>query len=540
MKGVITILRQRYEKLSAAILVILVFAALVKGGMTAAVDVISPSGEVILLRGKWNSVSEDPEETNRHVYEYRIPDDCGTKLVLSQESFWCSMDIFLDGEEVYSYEDNYTERGTNRHWIELPEGAAGKMLTMVLTGSRSLVGTTVIGNSYLGEKDAVFFRFFRDNLYALVFGIAALLMSCTMFFGNIYLKCKALDSHYLGGWYTMLFILVAGIWIVTDSQLMQMVTGKTGMISLISFLSFMAMPIFLILFIREILVRKRRILDGLCILYELNMAVCVLLYLFRVVPLFRVLPVTHLLILVSVTFILKYGKEEVRKYDNSEIKSIVVGCEMLAGFCCLALIMFYRNPASRYSYCFAIGIVFFCVCLVAAFFHKIYYYLGRSASIEAYRKMAYLDELTGVANRNAFEKYQKQENLPAKLAFLIFDVNNLKMINDRYGHKEGDRVIQDVAESIREGFDRIGKCYRIGGDEFIVSIPETSGKEIEQSIAQWEKILERINKSRGFPMKIAWGYAVREGVDVLVEELFAEADANMYRRKAEMKERESG
>ena len=150
-------------------------------------------------------------------------------------------------------------------------------------------------------------------------------------------------------------------------------------------------------------------------------------------------------------------------------------------------------------------------------------------------KMAYTDALTGIGNRAAFAGEMTAFADNEKAACVIADVNNLKVGNDRYGHEEGDQLIRDSAECIREVFDKIGVCYRIGGDEFCVLVREGDSTQIVDCIQQLEQLTAEKNKSRKMPLTIACGYAVRESIQETMEQVFNRADEMMYDVKFRMK-----
>lgn len=105
-------------------------------------------------------------------------------------------------------------------------------------------------------------------------------------------------------------------------------------------------------------------------------------------------------------------------------------------------------------------------------------------------KLAYLDSLTGLENRAAFTRELNAfENKP-NAACIVADVNNLKLCNDRYGHIEGDRAIKDAGECLSRAFEGMGKCYRIGGDEFCVLIEAGEQTKILASLGQFEGLIE--------------------------------------------------
>ena len=87
--------------------------------------------------------------------------------------------------------------------------------------------------------------------------------------------------------------------------------------------------------------------------------------------------------------------------------------------------------------------------------------------IQHWKKLALIDELTGLYHRRAGDRYLSQL-IAKKQQFLLFsiDLNKFKPINDRAGHEAGDKVLRAIAQSLRK--DGSGIAYRWGGDEFLV------------------------------------------------------------------------
>lgn len=149
-------------------------------------------------------------------------------------------------------------------------------------------------------------------------------------------------------------------------------------------------------------------------------------------------------------------------------------------------------------------------------------------------KIAYIDSLTGLENRAAFMRELEQYGDNADAACVVADVNNLKLCNDRYGHLEGDKIISDAAECIFNAFGKLGKCYRIGGDEFCVLIPEADSTQILAALGDMERLVEDKNTHRAMPLSVACGYALRENNESM-EHLFNRSDEMMYDVKYRMK-----
>lgn len=100
------------------------------------------------------------------------------------------------------------------------------------------------------------------------------------------------------------------------------------------------------------------------------------------------------------------------------------------------------------------------------------------------------DPLTSILNRRGFENYiaqlkEDQQN-PEQCALGVLDVDNFKFYNDNYGHKGGDAVLIDIAETLRNGIGKNGCCARFGGDEFVFILKGVP--EVERAIADIESL----------------------------------------------------
>jgi len=152
--------------------------------------------------------------------------------------------------------------------------------------------------------------------------------------------------------------------------------------------------------------------------------------------------------------------------------------------------------------------------------------------------MRFHDKLTGLYNRAYIEDMLKRidttRNLPISL--LMADLNNLKYINDSFGHSKGDELIRTAAKVIKKACRKEDVIARWGGDEFVVLLPETSQRESE-------KIIERINKvsaknNLGMNFSIALGTATKNSKDEDLFEILSTAEDRMYMNK--FANRESG
>ena len=159
-------------------------------------------------------------------------------------------------------------------------------------------------------------------------------------------------------------------------------------------------------------------------------------------------------------------------------------------------------------------------------------YLSRLERQAIYEQYAYIDILTGLRNRRAFEEdsYEKVQKGEI-LGFALLDMNNLKRINDLEGHAKGDQALQDLAEFLL-GYKEDLEPYRVGGDEFVLAARPAGAGEILEIFQTIRKKLE--NEIPG--ISVAMGYGILENyrpedVDVFMKQI----DRDMYDRKNQMK-----
>jgi diguanylate cyclase (GGDEF)-like protein/PAS domain S-box-containing protein len=158
------------------------------------------------------------------------------------------------------------------------------------------------------------------------------------------------------------------------------------------------------------------------------------------------------------------------------------------------------------------------------------------------REAAVTDDLTGLFNRRGFTTIsEKQLNLAKRherrLALLYLDLDNLKLINDKLGHKEGDRALRDFANLLKKSFRESDIIARIGGDEFAVLLTEMTDSA-DMAIDHLKDNIKRMNDriSRTYPLSVSIGFAFyNPGMKVSIDKLISLADAAMYEEKKSKK-----
>lgn len=157
--------------------------------------------------------------------------------------------------------------------------------------------------------------------------------------------------------------------------------------------------------------------------------------------------------------------------------------------------------------------------------------------IEEQQKLEYLslhDSLTGLFNKtyydNEISRLESGREYP--VALIVADLDNLKAVNDNYGHHMGDLVIRKAAELINKAVRRGDLPARIGGDEFAVIMPRTDRDSAEAVVSRIREHFDLYNKSDpDFKIGISLGVAVSENSDQSLDSVYIEADRRMYEEK---------
>lgn len=139
-----------------------------------------------------------------------------------------------------------------------------------------------------------------------------------------------------------------------------------------------------------------------------------------------------------------------------------------------------------------------------------------------------IDEMTMLLNRTSYNNRLPRLHEPATIQ--LFDVDLFKSVNDEYGHLYGDHCLQVIRGIIRSTYERYGKCYRIGGDEFCV-ILEAANSPVDKLNEQFLSAMEKYRKTDPCFPYISLGYTRYEPSQESIEDAVRTADAVMYRNK---------
>ena len=216
-------------------------------------------------------------------------------------------------------------------------------------------------------------------------------------------------------------------------------------------------------------------------------------------------------------------------------KSILHLCEVILGVLMLILILnlylikLLVDPDISYTpmyrnLCLTLALLVFCMVLA----------LIQRELLARLLNNAYRD-VTGIHNKKSLEKKLQELNDRATtfgVGVMMFDLNNLKHVNDTYGHEKGDEFIQAFAYCLTRILDDHSFLARYGGDEFIIIQENTSPEELKHMDLQLSTLVQEYNTRTSLPLSYAVGFeASYRNHYFMMDDLINAADKNMYQDK---------
>lgn len=340
--------------------------------------------------------------------------------------------------------------------------------------------------------------------------------------------------------YLGIFSFLLGLWSGNQSQLSALfITSKMLNVSLTYIPLVIMIPVFL-LYVREMYSDpKHWIWDIACGAAVIISILTLILQLFNVADFRQLLVATHFMVIVTTILImLMVIRDIVNKKTTQTMKGHMIPI-VICFFCAIADVTSYYNGTVDSNRFGRIGFLILILYSGRASLKNTRMSIIRGRESKLYKLLATKDSLTGLDNRTAFvfETSAAKHGEEKRLGFIMMDLNNLKDCNDTRGHKAGDKYICDAAYLIKRAFEDYGRCYRIGGDEFVVLMKNPSSQTIQDRMEKLLDLQKEYNSDgENYPIGIAWGYAeYNKARDASFEEALSRADAQMYENKKHMK-----
>lgn len=387
--------------------------------------------------------------------------------------------------------------------VDIPENAIGQTLRIDYeTNVSSFSG--VVNKVYLDRKAMVLHDLFLSQSFSfgifLILCILGILIIGTSFaFENsqdlrlLYLGCMAISS---------------GLWILAEARLLQFFIGNRFILGSMAYLMIPITAFFFALYVKDAIITQTKYKHHLRYLASTFIALVLLnvtLQLMGVLVYIEMMQYTLPIIFVSAIYAAYLIYLEITVHQNDEARRFVKFTIILIISLILEIGSFFFQAYGSISSFFRIGIVLFFAMLAVDTFMYIRTNMRRRDETLLLEKMAYKDFLTGGFNRSAYERdVQKYLDSVKVFRLILLDLNDLKYINDTFGHSQGDEAIRLVFRAMEESFVS-GQLYRIGGDEFAVLIDDVDSEQYLEYAKHFQDILIQSTANFVHPLIVAIG-----------------------------------
>ena len=340
------------------------------------------------------------------------------------------------------------------------------------------------------------------------------------------------------------FAMVSSIWVMIETGVPQVLAVRPDLVHFLGYITLMLFAFPGVIYISCITGNSNSKSKIIVIVATIgNFLVTLLCNLLGIRDFHEMLFTTHIVLVIDIVVVIYLV---IRGYHQATIDRkiyrfllVAFGLTALTGTVDMIRYHFggHRNTVGS---TFRIGLFSFIIMTGGYELAKVIELSRKGQQTEIMEQLAYHDGLTGLYNRQAFLREEKvlAEKKDGEYTIIQFDVNNLKQMNDRYGHSEGDRFIIGAAAVLRETFG-VENCFRTGGDEFIAIVPGDSECDAFRRAKDLleEKIRDfNIREQLQIPMSIAYGYATYNAETMDPETVEKLADQRMYEMKNKMKE----
>jgi diguanylate cyclase (GGDEF)-like protein len=443
--------------------------------------------------------------------------------------------IYLDDEPIFTYTNSNnsftTTNGTQVRMIRLGNDIKGKTLRMEMTPLFKNHIKYYIGAPCIGSKADILWKSFKNDLWNFIldigiisFGIIILIMCFVM------RKTKSRDKmFYLG-----ILSLTCGLYMGCQYRLTHMLVKDSYVIYYLEYSVLNIIPIVVAKFL-DVNVNQglpKKVCGIMRYVVIANIVVQNVLNFAFGISFKEMLWITHIIIILLALTVIAII---VMQYKEKNIMNMMLSCipPMLGGVA--DLVLMYAVAKEKTVMFFPIGLYIFVAIQAVYTFQQYSQVYKKQLENDIYKKLAFTDGLTGLYNRLAFENDINTKIEDEDAACISIDINNLKTANDTMGHSAGDVLIKGIAEILTEAVGKIGKVYRIGGDEFVILLENVEHADVDALLCKIERCKKAYNKKNEIPIDFAIGMSYNNDEDVSFEKIVLRADKLMYKNKREAK-----
>lgn len=443
----------------------------------------------------------------------------------------CAVNVYINGFNVYSEELRNDVFNLSRpsHWyfIQVPEESFSLEIQY-----RSAIGVTRFPRLLNGTKTALIYSIVNEHAFAAFTGLISFVLGLAMVASSAILNGGMRGRlRWLG-----LAAVAGGLWTISNSTICQIFFDRSVLISFTGYSCFFILPLLVIGFLLTYDTFAN--VTFMRILYWIALAADVAVLILQISGIIywsKLLWIVHcevITILIS-TLIISIIKHQAIGRREMDIYIAII---LISAFIAADIIRYYvfrpDDGIVKYS---VYGLFIMLIYLTYSVINVIRDNFVQETRSRVYKELAFTDGMTHIGNRSAYEAaMENARSMPSASGYImIADLNNLKYINDTYGHRHGDAAIILTSRLIYENFSGYGQVFRIGGDEFCVLASEASEHDISECIISFNKAVDAANETTEYPYSVAIGYGPidERGID----ECFKTVDSQMYENKKKSK-----
>lgn len=461
-----------------------------------------------------------------------------------------AVSIFVDGKKVYTY--GYDRAafgktvGSGLQFIDFPRSYQGKRLTiqMELVENHAFTRQDPIR---IYEWKNAYRVLMTENRIPMLFGSFLLIFGLATAMVTIF--AVVFSVKYIRLLCVSIFSICIGLWTLCYYNVIMIFSIPLYSVSLMEYISLYLCPIPLTVYMYEDVKRMQssvfRMLYWILLSVQVFATTVILVLHTKDIVHFAVtLKYMQGLIVISLVYFFIVVLSNLKKSSQTENRLFLAGM-LVIGVCithdlavyCSDRYFGYTIPTVRGLSC--LGVIIFIFILMISFYMNLTRKLMWETERNSLIKSAYTDELTQLHNRRYCMEYinQMKQEHEQKFTVICFDLNNLKQMNDTYGHAKGDILIKSAAEVIAETFEAYGVVARMGGDEFVAVIKISDEEQVRTLMTEFGQNIDHKNRqTEGLNMSIACGSASSSAQETDIDKIYQLADDRMYENKKQMKQ----
>lgn len=443
------------------------------------------------------------------------------------------MDIYLDNHIIYHVEPQSYSLGNYFTNVSLPFMAKDRNLEIHIQVPEKGLQRIQLSQIQIVEESVFIKNQFSQDLPSII-------INCLIFIMGLAMLMVALSNRKSSNFYKLLIHGITSLnlafYFMCETLSVIYFINQSQLIYYFDMLTFSLIGVSIVLlFSCQLEEKQRKYLNYVAWIGIINTLVQLVLGISGILEFRIMLKWTHFHMILCAMVILyslirNFNKSKETKYFKLFFAIIIGGL--------FDLFIFIAELNNTHNVFFLrIGIFIYMIQQIYVFIRKFITQIEADTRENYYKHLAFRDFLTGCHSRIAYELDKNELDAACIHTIYSFDVNDLKKANDFFGHDEGDKLLHSFGSLIIKTFDEFGKCYRIGGDEFLViceSLPLDAQNELIECFST-EVANYNLDSDLKNPITYGVGMCSTLETEGNLEKAIFSSDERMYENKRQHK-----